>query len=205
MRITPHVAQNEFGYGELQPCDGSMSRSLRGGQPIEYTYGSISCSSRLRGHRRGRRPRAHAARRVVDGSRFQLRQNVGLPAIDEGLIQRDARLTQDRGAASAVRNTPGRVVVKFRDQAPMTGRRAAVRAASDTGEIVARPSYADFDIIRIDPSEDAETAAGVLRQRSEVQYAQVSHRMHALLIPNDPLYLSQQWNFPLINKLDNNS
>ncbi len=81
----------------------------------------------------------------------------------------------------------------------MPDRRAAVRAASDTGEIAARPSYADFDIVRIDPSEDAEEAASVLRQRPEVQYAQVAHRVHAMFVPNDPLYLSQQWNLPMIN------
>jgi serine protease len=39
----------------------------------------------------------------------------------------------------------------------------------------------------------------VLRQRPEVQYAQVAHRVHALMVPNDPLYLSQQWNLPMIN------
>jgi serine protease len=53
--------------------------------------------------------------------------------------------------------------------------------------------------VRIDPSEDAEEAASVLRQRPEVQYAQIAHRVHALLVPNDPLYLSQQWNLPMIN------
>jgi serine protease len=134
---------------------------------------------------------------VADGGRFQL-QNVGLPAVDEGLILRDARI-QNRAAASGGGYTPGRVVVRFRDEAAMPERRAAVRAASDTGEIATRSSYADFDIVRIDPSEDVEQAASVLRQRPEVVYAQVSHRVHALLVPNDPLYLTQQWNMPLIN------
>ena len=54
-------------------------------------------------------------------------------------------------------------------------------------------------MVRIDPSEDAEETASVLRQRPEVQYAQVAHRVHALMVPNDPLYLSQQWNLPMIN------
>ena len=133
-----------------------------------------------------------------DDARLQVLQNVGLPAIDEGLLLREARL-QDRVGASGARYRAGRVVVKFREEAAMPERRAAVRAASDTGEIAVRPSYADFDIVRIDPSEDAEEAASVLRQRPEVQYAQVAHRVHALLVPNDPLYLSQQWNLPLIN------
>jgi serine protease len=78
-------------------------------------------------------------------------------------------------------------------------RRAAVRAASGTGEIADRPSSADFDIVRIAEAEDPQAVAEVLRQRPEVQYAQVAHRVHALFVPNDPLYLSQQWNLPLIN------
>jgi serine protease len=89
--------------------------------------------------------------------------------------------------------------VRFRDESALPDRQAAVRAASGTGEIAARPSYADFDVVRIDPSEDAEETASVLRQRPEVQYAQVAHRVHALMVPNDPLYLSQQWNLPMIN------
>ena len=152
---------------------------------------------------------------VTDESRLQILQNVGLPAIDEGLLQDDshtpasaetrqraalrAALLDDRVGASGTHYRAGRVVVKFRDEAAMPERSAAVRAASDTGEIAVRPSYADFDIVRIDPAEDAEEAARVLRQRPEVQYAQVAHRVHALLVPNDPLYATQQWNLPLIN------
>jgi serine protease len=152
---------------------------------------------------------------VADQSRLQILQNVGLPAIDEGLLQDDSHtpvapetrqraalrqaLLNDRIGASGTHYRAGRVIVRFRDEAAMTDRQAAVRAASDSGEIAARPQYADFDVVRIDPSEDAEAAAGVLRQRPEVQYAQVAHRVHALFVPNDPLYLSQQWNLPLIN------
>src|SRR3954447_2282504 len=134
----------------------------------------------------------------ADGSRFQLLENVGLPAVDEGLILRDARLHNRAGVVGATVR-PGRVIVKFHDETAMTDRRAAVRAASATGEIAVRPSYADFDVVRIDAAEDAEAAAEVLRARPEVQYAQASHRVHAMLVPNDPLYLSQQWNLPMIN------
>jgi serine protease len=151
---------------------------------------------------------------TTDDSRMLI-QNVGLPAVDQGLIQEDSHtpsspetrqraalrewLLQDRVGASGGRYRPGRVIVRFRDEAAISERRAAVRAASDTGEIADRPSYADFDIVHIDPAEDAEAAADALRARPEVQYAQVAHRVHALLVPNDPLYLTQQWNFPLIN------
>jgi serine protease len=151
----------------------------------------------------------------TDDGRLQILEHVGLPAIDEGLLQDDSHtpsspetrqraasrtsMFQDRVGPTGTRYRAGRVIVKFRDEAAMPDRRAAVRAASATGDISTRPSYADFDVVRIDPSEDAEAAASVLRQRPEVQYAQVAHRVHALFVPNDPLYLSQQWNFPLIN------
>ena len=150
---------------------------------------------------------------VADETRLQI-QAIGLPAIDEGLIldqahMRDsmidqrstlrAALVQDRVASTGTLYRAGRVIVKFKDEAAMSDRRSAVRAASGTGEIAVRPDFADFDIIRLDVSEDAEQAASVLRARPEVQYAQVAHRVHSLLVPNDPLYLSQQWNLPAIN------
>ncbi len=151
---------------------------------------------------------------TTDDSRLQILEHVGLPAIDEGMIADEshtpaspealkraallAALLQDRVGASGGHYRPGRVIVKFRDEAAMAERRAAVRAASDTGEIADRPSYADFDVVRIDPAEDAEDAASVLRQRPEVQYAQAAYRVHALFVPNDPLYATQQWNLPMI-------
>jgi serine protease len=152
---------------------------------------------------------------TADESRMLIQEHLGLAAIDEGLIQDDSHtpsspetrrraelreaMFQDRVGASGGHYRPGRVIVKFRDDAAMPERFAAVRAASATGEIAGRPSYAEFDIVRIDAAEDAEEAASVLRQRPEVQYAQVAHRVHALFVPNDPLYATQQWNLPLVN------
>ena len=144
-----------------------------------------------------------------------IQQDLGLPAVDEGVIQDESHtpasaearrraavlgaLLQDRVGASGGHYRPGRVIVKFRDEAAMADRLAAVRAASDTGAITARPAFADFDIVRIDPAEDAEQAASILRQRPEVLYAQTAHRVHAAFVPNDPLYARLQWNLPLIN------
>ena len=152
---------------------------------------------------------------VADSTRLQILQSVGLPAIDQGVLQDDSHtpsssaarqrtalrqaLLADRVSSTGTHYRAGRVIVRFRDEAAMPDRRAAVRAASDTGEISVRPSYADFDIVRLDPSEDAEEAASVLRGRPEVQFAQVAHRVHSLMVPNDPLYLTLQWNLPLIN------
>ena len=150
---------------------------------------------------------------TADEAQLFIQVNLGLPGIDQGLLQ-DATHTpdsvesrqraavvaslQDR-AGTATRYRAGRVIVKFRDEAAMPDRRAAVRAASGTGEIGDRPSFADFDVVRIALDEDAEAAASVLRQRPEVQYAQAAHRIHALMVPNDPLYLTQQWNLPMLN------
>src|SRR4051812_43624066 len=142
-------------------------------------------------------------------SRLQILQSVGLAGIDEGLLQDESHtpsssttrqraafrtsLFKDRVGSTGTRYRAGRVIVKFRDESAAADRRDAVRSATATGEISVRPSYADFDVVRMDPSEDAEEAATVLRRRPEVQYAQVAHRVHALFVPNDPLYASQQW------------
>jgi serine protease len=62
-----------------------------------------------------------------------------------------------------------------------------------------RPSYANFDVLRIDPNEDAETVADELSRRSDVEYAQPAYRMHKSFVPNDQFYSQAQWNMPLID------
>src|ERR1700730_15008873 len=105
---------------------------------------------------------------TADDSRFAVLANVGLPAVDEGALADDSHrptspetlrraafsksLNAQRIGASGLPYTPGRVIVKFRDEAQRQDRRDAVKGASNTGEIAARPSYADFDIVRIDAS-----------------------------------------------------
>ena len=133
-----------------------------------------------------------------DNGRFQILQNVGLPAVDEGLIRYEARL-RDGAAAGGSRVRPGRVIVRFHDDVAMAERRAMVRDANSHADIAARPAYADFDIVTIDPADDPEETATALRDRPGVQYAQAAHRVLAMIVPNDPLYLSQQWNLPMIN------
>jgi serine protease len=151
---------------------------------------------------------------VADVSRLQILQNVGLTAVDEGVIADQSHLSGSPGSlrraafhptleqaapVTAVAGyRPGRILVRFRDEASALERRAAVRSASGTAEIGARPSYADFDVVQLDPSEDAMAAARLLSQRPEVQYAQVAHHVRANLVPNDPLY-SMQWNLPMLN------
>jgi serine protease len=137
---------------------------------------------------------------------------LGLPAVDEGVIlneirapgtPEDVRRAAMRGLRDETGLSPryaaGRVLVKFREQASEADRLSAVRDASSTAAIDPRPSYADFDVVRIDPAEDAEAVAAALQARPEVEYAQASYRVHPMFVPNDPLYRSLQWNLPLIN------
>jgi serine protease len=140
---------------------------------------------------------------------------VGLPGVDAGVSYEG---THSPSAPEAIRRTalrtalqqqrmndappayvPGRVIVKFRDGATASERIDAVRTASSTAAIAERPSYADFDIVRIDPAANAEKVASALRDRREVEYAQPAYRIHAMFVPNDPLYKSNQWNLPLID------
>lgn len=150
---------------------------------------------------------------------LDIRANVGLPAVDEGVVadytHTPATFEAERRAAvrSVVRSdgvsssgapyARGKVIVKFLDQVSRDARMNAVSSASHTGALAARPSYANFDIITIDASEDPETTARLLRTRAEVEYAQPAYRVHTMFVPNDPLYKpgpnwGGQWNLPLI-------
>ena len=142
-------------------------------------------------------------------------ENLGLPAIDEGVLQDDSHTPNAAeairrralGTVLAARRTghetgryaPGRVIVKFRDTVSTTGRLTALSRASRTGSLRTRPSYADFDIVSLDPGENTEAVARTLRARPDVEYAQPAYRMHTQFKPNDPLYAQIQWNLPLID------
>lgn len=96
---------------------------------------------------------------------------------------------------------PGKIIVKFRDGASgapgvsgassASARTAVARALG--ARTITRPTYADFDLVEIDPAMDPEAAAASLAGRDEVEYAQAVYRYHAYARPNDPLY-SLQWN-----------
>jgi serine protease len=147
--------------------------------------------------------------------RLQILEHVGLSGIDEGAIadethtpaspealRRAAFHVTVNGQATAPARQhfrPGRLIVRFRDAAAPADRRAAIRAASQSADIAVRPSYADFDLVQIDPADDVEAAAEILRGRPEVQYAQPAYRTHSTMVPNDPLYATLQWNLPLVN------
>ena len=143
-------------------------------------------------------------------------ENIGLSAVEENTaiwsearpggrvdaLKRAARETAARNSrvgASGRSYTPGRVIVRFHDEVPAAERRTVARLASDTADIAARPSYADFDIVRIDVNEDAEAVAAALAARPQVVYAQPAYHVHATMVPNDPNYATLQWNLPLVD------
>ena len=143
-------------------------------------------------------------------------ENIGLSAVEENTaiwsearpggrvdaLKRAARETAARNSrvgASGRSYTPGRVIVRFHDDVPAAERRTVARLASDTADIAARPSYADFDIVRIGVNEDAEAVAAALAARPQVVYAQPAYHMHATMVPNDPNYATLQWNLPLVD------
>jgi serine protease len=143
-------------------------------------------------------------------------ENAGLAPVDVGLrkwefqgpqagrqlMQRQPRPLVDRGMRVGASGTPyaaGRVIVKFRPATSADSHAEAVRGASRTAALAPRRAYADFDVLTIDPAEDAEGVARALSARPDVEYAQAEYRMHAMLVPNDPLYREVQWNMPMIN------
>jgi serine protease len=139
--------------------------------------------------------------------------DVGLPGIDEGVVWDEshtpssdraraarAAMTQTNAAGLSRRSyTPGKVIVRFRDEVPTDERRNVMREATDSGELTSRQAYADFDVIRIDSSEDPEAVAAALKGRPQVLYAQAAYRVHSTFVPNDPDYGRLQWNLPLVN------
>jgi serine protease len=135
------------------------------------------------------------------------------PAIDLGLMANVARtpethywkirtsihpegFTLDRVARSGSHYIAGKVIVKFRDGTSTVSRASALSTTSARAST--RPSYANFDVLSIDPNDDAETAAQTLAGHPDVEYAQPAYRVYSDMVPNDPLYV-HQWNLPDID------
>ncbi len=122
----------------------------------------------------------------------------GLPTIDE--LPATGPIRPPLTKLGVLRYATGRVIVKFRDGAPSESQIASLRASSSrTGSLSARPASADFDVVTFDPDVDPETVAAALRGQPDVEYAQAAYVNHSLMVPNDPLYKTLQWNFPLID------
>src|SRR5262245_65664203 len=126
---------------------------------------------------------------------------IRVPGSDEMVRRRSIRAAAspiDRVGASGARYLPGRVIVKFKAGTSAAARVSALSTASRTASLSQQPSYADFDLVRIDPSEDAEAVARSFAERPDVEYAQAAYRVSPTFRPNDTFY-AQQWNLPLID------
>jgi serine protease len=124
------------------------------------------------------------------------------PGSPEALVRESMRhsvATLDRTNASGTHYVAGRVIVKFRAGVASASRLRAMSTVSQTASVSERPSYANFDIVRIDPGEDAEAVAAAMRLQRDVEYAQPAYRVHTAFVPNDTLYKDFQWNLPLID------
>src|SRR5262249_35156599 len=184
-----------------QPCAKRTDmghRPLRGGFPLVVAGLLFAAGHFVAGREQRVQQRADA---------------VVLPPIDRGLVQRlyrapDSLETRLRASIRSL-NGPvermgrsgspyvaGRLIVKFRAAASRVERDSALSANS--AEARAQPSYADFDVVTIDPGADAEAAADALASDPAVEYAQPAYRVHAEFKPNDPLY-PKQWNLPDID------
>lgn len=104
----------------------------------------------------------------------------------------------DRASSSGATYVPGRVIVKFRDGLSTTARLSALSSVSPTAGLTTQKPYANFDVISIDPNEDAEAVARGFANRPDVEYAQAAYRVHPYFVPNDPQY-RMQWNLPNID------
>jgi serine protease len=129
-------------------------------------------------------------------SPLQLRAPGSADAIRRRSIRREGAPV-DRMGTSGARYLPGRVIVKFKGGTSAAERISALSTASRTASMSRQPSYADFDVIQIDPNEDAESVAQMFAERDDVEYAQAAYRVYPFFRPNDTFY-SQQWNLPLI-------
>jgi serine protease len=147
------------------------------------------------------------------GQEQTAQRSAAMPAVDRGLVARvyrapdspEARVREsirslngppERVGASGARYVAGKLIVKFRAGTSSTARVSALSATRARAS--EQPSSADFEIVNIDPTEDAEAAAAALAIRAGVEYAQPAYRVRAYFRPNDPLY-SKQWNLPDID------
>src|SRR5262245_550650 len=113
--------------------------------------------------------RIHGDQRYDDPP-FLILQGVGLPAADVGLMKDD---THGPGAAEALhraairasltnadlevagaRFRSGRMIVRFRDDAPLEARLSALSDTTDGRVMDDRASYANFDMVQLAAGED---------------------------------------------------
>ncbi len=137
--------------------------------------------------------------------------DVGVPGTDRGIdvtsrpqtpgrfargLDLSAYAVVAKPAGSDLPWGPGRVVVKYRSGVGAVARLSAMTGAGATS--AERPSYANFEVLRISPDENPEAVAAALAERPDVEYAQASYRVHASFTPNDPFF-GEQWNMAALD------
>jgi subtilisin family serine protease len=98
---------------------------------------------------------------------------------------------------------PFEVIVKFSPTAKIPAIAAQLpNVAIDTSSPYVTTARLEVPFWRVYSPQDAKTATlallSQLRQRADVEYAQLNYLFDFSFVPNDPLY-SQQWSYPLIS------
>ena len=132
---------------------------------------------------------------------LRLLSETSAPAIDRGLRALDPPRAPRNGGPDITMTggepfVPGSIIVKFRPGTSLDAQRMVL--AQVDGSMGRPPSYADFDIVSIDPNADPEAAARRIEAQPDVEYAQARYRVHPRFTPNDPLY-AQQWNYTTLD------
>jgi len=124
--------------------------------------------------------------------------DAALEGIDTGVRENDPPRRDTLAAVDpSLPYLRGSIVVKFRPGTAPTSQQLMLQHVRASTTMDA-PSYADFNIVPIDPNADPEAVAAELAKQPDVEYAQARYRVHPMFVPNDPLY-PMQWNFPAID------
>jgi len=127
-----------------------------------------------------------------------LLSDTALPGIDTGVRENDPPRRNSLAASDpSLPYLRGSIVVKFKPGTAPASQQLMLQHVGASTTMDA-PSYADFNIIAIDPAADPEAVASELAKQPDVEYAQARYRVHPMFVPNDPLY-PMQWNFPAID------
>ena len=123
-------------------------------------------------------------------------QHAQLPPIDRGLrdgdVARPPRSDEHGIIGAGEPLLHGSLIVKFRPGTSLDAQRFLLAQVDGSG--AETPSYADFDIVSIDPGADPEAMTRRLEAQPDVEYAQPRYRVYPRFVPNDPLY-TRQWNY----------
>jgi hypothetical protein len=85
------------------------------------------------------------------------------------------------GAAGST-HVAGRVIVKFRDGTSTVARVKSLSLVSVAGRVSERPSYANFDLVRIDPNDPNDDGKdGLSKDVSENDLGGVAARIRVIL------------------------